>query len=145
MGVGGWLGGWVDYWRINLSQLPTKLKLKLKLSLAIKNKEHGDWFDSVLIIRKERDWNYKKLRTFEPPPIYPFFIQKRVQLKISEHFNNPRFLLLDSATVLMFMKGCPYLIISLFVLHFLHLISCLSRLKVPHPRGDLVTTVCKSS
>ena len=34
---GGWPAGWLDYWRIKLSQLPTmlKLKLKLKLSLAI--------------------------------------------------------------------------------------------------------------
>ena len=27
--------GWLDYWRIKLSQLPTKLKFKFKLSLAI--------------------------------------------------------------------------------------------------------------
>ena len=34
-------GGWLDYWRIKLSQLPTKLKLKLKLklSLAISDKK----------------------------------------------------------------------------------------------------------
>ena len=31
---GGWLGGWLDYWRIKLSQFPTKLMLKLDMSLA---------------------------------------------------------------------------------------------------------------
>ena len=31
----GWVAGLRDYWRIKLTQLPTKLKLKLKLILAI--------------------------------------------------------------------------------------------------------------
>ena len=31
------MAGWLDYWRIKLTQLPTKWKLKLKLSLVIEN------------------------------------------------------------------------------------------------------------